>query len=485
MSNEAHRSHYRVTFSVISAGIFAYALLQSFVTPVLPTIQKDLHTTQSTVTWVLTAYLLSASIVTPIVGRIGDRVGKAKMFVVTLIALALGSLLAALATSIGVLIFARAVQGIGGGVLPLAFGIVRDEFPHRKVGGAVGFLAALTAVGGGIGVVLAGPIVHLLSYHWLFWIPFIMVSAACVAARRFIPESPVRGSTPISWQPAVLLSAWLVCLLLGLSQAPTWGWGSGRTLALFAAAVVLCGVWIVTEERAVAPLIDMRMMRLPAVWTTNVVAFVTGVGMYSTFAFLPQFVQTPTSTGYGFGASITGSGVLLLPNCVTMFVVSIAAAPIARRIGAKAAVVIGSLTSALGFAMLVLAHDHEWQIYIVTGVLGIGIGLAFSAMSALIVSAVSPEQTGVASGMNANIRTIGGSVGAALMASIVTAGVAPGRFPPESGYVNGFTMLMVAFALAAVTGLLIPVGRRVREPHHEHPELALVAGGTVVDAEAD
>src|SRR4051794_22331062 len=196
MSDSSPRVHYRATFAVLAAGVGAYSLLQSFVTPVLSPIQHDLHTTQSTVTWVLTAYLLSASVFTPIVGRVGDRVGKAKMFVATLGALAVGSLLAAVATSIWLLIFARAVQGIGGGVLPLAFGIVRDEFPGRKVSGAVGFLAALTAVGGGIGVVLAGPIVHALNYHWLFWIPFIMVMLSGVAARLVVPESPVRGRTP-------------------------------------------------------------------------------------------------------------------------------------------------------------------------------------------------------------------------------------------------------------------------------------------------
>src|SRR3954470_11884175 len=332
MSELAGRSDYRVTFAVLAAGVGAYSLLQSFVTPVLTPIQHDLHTTQSTVTWVLTAYLLSASVFTPIVGRVGDRVGKAKMFVATLGALAVGSLLAAVATSIGVLIFARAVQGIGGGALPLAFGIVRDEFPMRKVSGAVGFLAALIAIGGGIAVVVAGPIVHALNYHWLFWIPFIMTMLAGAAAYKFIPESPVRGSTPVSWQPAVLLSAWLVCLLLGLSQAPRWGWGSARVLGLFAAAVVIGGIWMAVEEHSVAPLIDLKMMRLPAVWTTNLVAFVTGVGMYSTFAFLPEFVQTPRSSGYGFGASVTESGIFLLPNCATMFLVSLAAAPLARRL---------------------------------------------------------------------------------------------------------------------------------------------------------
>src|SRR3954469_9991046 len=388
MSDTAGRSHYRVTFAVLAAGVTAFSLLQSFVTPVLTTIQQDLHTSQSTVTWVLTAYLLSASVFTPIVGRIGDRVGKAKMFVATLGALAAGALLAAVATSIGVLIFARAVQGIGGGALPLAFGIVRDEFPMRKVSGAVGFLAALIAIGGGIAVVVAGPIVNALNYHWLFWIPFIIVVLSGIAARVWIPESPVRGSTPVSWKPALLLSAWLVCLLLGLSQAPKWGWASDRVLALFVVAVVAAVIWVAVEHRAAVPLIDMKMMRLPAVWTTNLVAFVTGIGMYSTFAFLPEFVQTAKSAGYGFGASITQSGILLLPNCLTMFVLSLAAAPLARRIGAKSVVVAGSAVSVLAFAMLTFAHDHKWQIYVISGLLGIGIGLAFASMSALVVSAV-------------------------------------------------------------------------------------------------
>ena len=124
-------------------------------------------------TWVLTAFLLSASIFTPILGRVGDMVGKERMLVVTLAALAAGSVVAGLAHSITVLIIARAIQGIGGAVLPLSFGIVRDEFPGMKVAGAVGIIAAMAAVGGGAGIVLAGPIVSNLNFHWLFWIPMM------------------------------------------------------------------------------------------------------------------------------------------------------------------------------------------------------------------------------------------------------------------------------------------------------------------------
>jgi len=192
MSASLERASYKVTFAVLVLGVAAYALLQSLVIPALTTIQIDLHTTQNTVTWVVTAYLLSASIFTPVLGRIGDMVGKERMMVVALGSLALGSVVAGIAHSVMVLIIGRAIQGIGGGVLPLAFGIIRDEFPRDKLASAIGTMAALTAVGGGLGLVVAGPILSNLGFHWLFWIPLIMTSAAALLTHLFVPESPVR-----------------------------------------------------------------------------------------------------------------------------------------------------------------------------------------------------------------------------------------------------------------------------------------------------
>ena len=487
MASESRRTHHQVTFAVLAAGVAAYALLQSLVTPVLPTIQANLHTTQSTVTWVLTAYLLSASIFTPIMGRIGDMIGKERVFVATLIALAAGSLLAALAGSVTVMIVARVIQGIGGGVLPLAFGIIRDEFPREKLNGAIGAIASLSAVGAGLGIVLAGPIVDALNYHWLFWLPMILTVAAAVAAHFLVPESPVRTPGRISWAPALLLSAWLVALLVALSEAPTWGWASGKVVGLLVAAVVLAAGWVLVELRAATPLIDMTMMRRKAVWTNNLVALLIGVGMYAVFAFLPEFVQTPKAAGYGFGASITQSGLILLPSTVTMFLVGMAAGGLARRVGAKVVVLLGCVVSVVPMLLLAFAHTHTWELYLATGVMGVSFGLAFAAMSGLIVAAVPPEQTGVASGMNANIRTIGGSIGAALMASIVTANAQPSGLPREAGYTHGFAMLAGAMVIAALAALVIPASRAGRKvaaglPDDEpaHPELGVVAGGTLI-----
>jgi EmrB/QacA subfamily drug resistance transporter len=476
-----------VTFAVLSLGVAAFALLQSLVIPVLTTVQHELHTSQSTVTWVLTAYLLSASIATPILGRVGDMIGKERVFVATLIALAAGSLLAAVASSIGVMIVARVIQGIGGGMIPVAFGIIRDEFPAAKVTGAVGALASLTAVGAGLGIVLAGPIVNALNYHWLFWLPMILTVVAAVSAVLFVPESPVRTPGRISWLPAVLLSGWLVALLVALSEAPDWGWGSSRVIGLLVAAVVLAAAWILAELRAATPLIDMKMMRRTAVWTNNLVALLIGVGMYATFAFLPEFVQTPPAAGYGFGASITSSGLMLLPSAITMFCVGMFAGRLARLFGGKALVIAGCLIGSAAMAILAFAHQQEWEIYLSSAIMGVGFGLAFSAMSALVVAAVPPSQTGVASGMNANIRTIGGSIGAAVMASIVTSQLGPSGLPKESGYTTGFAVMAAGLVLAALAGLLIPTARGLRRGAGEldHAEMAMVAGGTVTGDESE
>ena len=488
MTGRTVRARPTVTFAVLALGVGAFALLQSLVIPVLTTVQHQLHTSQSAVTWVLTAYLLSASIMTPILGRVGDMTGKKRVFVATLIALAVGSLLAAVASSIAVMIIARVIQGFAGGMLPCAFGIIRDEFPAERVAGAVGTIAALTAVGAGLGIVLAGPLVDVLDYHWLFWLPLIFTVVAAVSAIVFVPESEVRTPGRISWLPAVLLSGWLVALLVALSEAPSWGWGSGRVIGLIAGALVLAAGWLFAELRAQTPLIDMRMMRLTAVWTNNLVGLLIGVGMYATFAFLPEFVQTPSIAGYGFGASITKSGLMLLPSAVTMMAVGMFTGRLTRKLGGKVLVITGCLVGCAAMLILAFAHSAQWEIYVSNALMGVGFGLAFSAMSALIVGAVPPSQTGVASGMNANIRTIGGSIGSAVMASIVTSQLAPTGLPKESGYTTGFAVMACGLALAAVAGLLIPTMKRgagVSADEPEHAEMAMVAGGTVVGEEID
>ncbi|MER6568182.1 MFS transporter [Streptomyces sp. NPDC001093] len=456
------RTSTRLTFAVLATGAGVFSMLQSLIAPALPTVQHALHASQSTATWVMTAYLLSASVFTPILGRVGDLVGKKRTLVGVLLAVLAGCLVAALAPDIGVLIVARVVQGVGGALFPLSFGIIRDEFAPAEVSGSISNLSAVIAAGGGVGMVAAGPIVSALDYRWLFWIPVAIVAATVLIAVAYVPESPKRAQGKVSWYGAVLLSAWLVALLLPLSQAGQWGWGSPKVLGLFAAAVVLFALWLTAEARSRTPLIDLRVMRLPAVWTTNAAALLFGAGMYAIWSFLPGFVQTPAAAGYGFGASVTASGLLMLPMLLAMFVSGVLSGRLEPRVGAKALLTTGAALGALACGFLTLWHDAQWQIAVVAGLFGLGIGLAFASMANLVVGSVPREQTGAATGMNANIRTIGGSIGAALTSVLVTGRLQPSGLPYASGYTHGWTLLALLCLAAAGAALLVPARRPTR-----------------------
>ncbi|GAA0947889.1 MFS transporter [Kribbella koreensis] len=449
---------------MLASVVAAFSMLQSLVTPALPLIQHDLHTSPALVTWVFTALLLSVSVSTPLLGRVGDMVGKERTLLIALVALAVGCLLAAIAPNIGVLIAARVVQGLGGAVFPLSFGIIRDEFPTERVPSVVGLVSAVIAAGGGLGIVLAGPIVQALGWRWLFWIPLVVVTTAAVLVRRYVPESPNRVPGRIDWLAALLLSGWLIALLLPLSTGRSWGWGSALTIGLFVTAAVLLVGWITVELRSKNPLIDMRMMRLPAVWTTNLVALLFGAAMFAVYAFVPQFVQIPKAAGFGFGSSVTQAGLLMLPMLVTMAVAGSLSGPLAPRFGPKAQVVTGSSLSLVAALLFARLHDSPWQLALSTALFGIGLGLAYASMTSLIVQNVPREQTGAATGMNANIRTIGGSIGTAVASSVITGHLQPSGLPAESGFTDTFYLLAAFSAAAVLLALAIPTARRIATP---------------------
>jgi EmrB/QacA subfamily drug resistance transporter len=445
---------------VLSLGGAAYALLQSLVVPALPVLQRDLHTSPSGAAWIFTSYLLAASVVTPIAGRLGDMFGKKRVLVVTLGGLAAGSLLAAVVTSLPLMIAARTIQGLGGAIFPLAFGIVRDQLPRERVAGAIALISGILGIGGGLGIVLAGPILDHLSYHWLFWLPLIVTAISAVAAIAFIPESTVRAPGNVHWLGAVLLSSWLVALLLPVSEASNWGWGSAKTLGLIVLAGVLAAAWVRAESRSSHPLVDMRMMRLPGVWTTNLAALLVGFGMYSAFILIPQLVQMPKSTGYGFGASVSQAGLFLVPSTIAMLIFSPISGRLSSVVGSKLPLVLGSIVSLLSFVVLAIANGR-WEIYLASALLGIGIGFAFASLANLIVEAVPAEQTGVASGMNTIVRTIGGAIGAEVAASILAGHALVSGLPAKHGYTITFSLCAAVLAVAVVASLMVP-GRQKR-----------------------
>jgi EmrB/QacA subfamily drug resistance transporter len=452
---ETERVHPNVILAVLSLAGAVYAVLSSAVIPALPTLQRDLHASETGVTWLLTGFLLSASVGTAIIGKLGDMYGKQRLLVWTLVTLAAGTLLAALSESLGMLIVARVIQGVAGGIFPLAFAIARDEFPRDRVAGSIGLMSAILGVGGGLGLVVGGLIDEHLNWHWLFWLPLPIMVAAAVCAWRFIPESPVRSPGRVNWTAAALMSVGLSAVLIGIAQTSAWGWTGTKTLVLLAFGLAFCCVWILVELHSSNPLIDMTMMRVRGVWTANLAAFLVGAGLYAWFLLLPQLAQLPRSTGFGYGVSVVTAGLYLLPCAVGMGALGSVAGRVQRRFGSRSALVAGAAVSAVACGWLAFTSRHPYDMLVSSMLLGIGIGLAFAALGNLIVQAVPPRQTGVASGMNTVLRTLGGALGGQIAATFVAASTLRG-LPALTGFTTTFAMAALFLAGCAAVALLIP-----------------------------
>jgi EmrB/QacA subfamily drug resistance transporter len=451
----AARVHPNVILAVLSLAGVTYAVLSSAVIPALPTLQHDLDASETGVTWLLTGFLLSASVGTAIIGKLGDMYGKQRLLVWTLLALSAGTLLAALSTSLGVLIVARVIQGVAGGIFPLSFAIARDEFPADRVAGSIGLMSAILGVGGGLGLVVGGLIDEHLNWHWLFWIPLPIMLVAAACAWRFIPESPVRSPGRVNWTAAALMATGLSAVLIAIAQTTTWGWTSPKTLVLLGLGLAACCVWIRVELHSSNPLIDMTMMRVRGVWTANLAAFLVGAGLYAWFLLLPQLAQLPRSTGFGYGLSVVTAGVYLLPCAVGMGALGSVAGRVQQRFGSRSALVAGAAVSAVACGWLAVTSSHPYDMLVSSMLLGIGIGLAFAALGNLIVQAVPPHQTGVASGMNTVLRTLGGALGGQIAATFVAASTLRG-LPALTGFTTTFAMAALFLAACAAVALLIP-----------------------------
>jgi EmrB/QacA subfamily drug resistance transporter len=453
---EQPRQHYNVTLGILTlAGAF-FALQQTMVIPALPALQRDLGTTTTWVTWVLTVFLLTASVLTPILGKLGDQYGKERLLTISLAIFLAGCVGCALAWDIGSLIAFRALAGAGGAIFPLSYAIIRDEFPREKMGVAIGLVSAVFGIGGGFGIVLSGVIVDNLSWRWLFIVGSVGVAISVALVHRFVPESPIKTPSRVDVPGALLLSAGLVLLLVALTEGEHWGWSSGRIVGLFVAGAVFLATWALVELRVPEPMVDMRMLVRRQVLFTNLTALVAGFAMFGSFVLIPNFVESPHDlpgrlarlVHYGFGASATEAGLYLLPSSVTLLFAGPLAGVMARRWGAKWPLAIGLLFVAASSASFAYWNDEPWQILAAVPWLGIGVGFAFASMAVLITEAVRPEETGVANGMNTVMRTVGGVIGGQVGAALLTAYPIGGTGIPS---VTGFE---IAFAISAVAGLV-------------------------------
>lgn len=463
-----------LTLGILAVTAVSYVLQQTLVVPALPTIERDLQTSTTWGTWVFTGFLLTSAIATPLLGKLGDMHGKKRLLLVAMGIFLVGTVAAAFATSIAMLILARALQGAAGAIFPLAFGIIRDEFPPEKVGSGLGTLSATFGVGGGVGLILSGVILENLHWSWLFWVGAIPIAIAMVLVWRLIPESPIRTPARLDWAGALLLSVALASLLVALSEGGPWGWTSAPTLGVIGVALASAVVWVLIELRIDEPMVDIALMRNPGVLWTNVAALIAGFSMFGTFLLVPTFVQMGAGLppqlasllDYGFGASVIEAGLYLIPASAMILIVGPLVGRVEPHVGARMLVMAGMIVLGIGGLLLALMHTEGWQIVIAMALVGTGVGLVYAMLAKLIIDAVEPSVTGIAMGMNTVTRTVGGVIGGQVGAAIISAHALAGSnglLPAE----RGFTITFLIAGVTAIAGAFLCLRIPRSAPRHE------------------
>jgi EmrB/QacA subfamily drug resistance transporter len=464
---EEGRQHYGVTLAVLTVAGISFAVMQTLVVPALPHFQREFDTSAAWVTWIATGFLLSSSVLTPILGKLGDSLGKKRMLVISLGIFGVASLGAAAAWSLPSLIFFRVVQGAGAAVFPLSFGIIRDEFPPEKIGLGIGTVSSVFGVGGGVGLVLSGVIIEHLSWHWLFLIGAVPVLASTVLLALYVPESPVKFPTKPDYVGGAALSVALGSLLIAISEGSNWGWTSAGVLGLLTVSAVMFTVWVRIEQLVPEPMVDLKTFARREMAATNVTTLIMGFAMFSTFILLPNFVQVPLGLppavaddlDYGFGATPIEVGLFFVPSSIAMMIAGPLAGAIGQRYGRILPLRVGLAFLVLSVTLLATVHDDPWNIYAWMVFMGIGLAFCFATLGTLVIDFSRPGETGVASGMNTIMRTIGASLGAQVSAAIISANTLAGtEIPVERGFTIAFTLSAVAAMLAFLPTLLL--GRR-------------------------
>ncbi|MFF9286975.1 MFS transporter [Streptomyces griseosporeus] len=437
------------------AGIVV-SLMQTLVIPIVPELPRLLHADASDTAWAVTATLLAAAVATPVMGRLGDMAGKRRMLLVSLVLLVAGSVTAGLSDSLAPMVAGRALQGLASGVIPLGISIMRDELPAERLGSATALMSASLGVGGALGLPAAALIADHLDWHALFWTSAGLGVVATGLVLALVPESKVRTGGRFDVVGGIGMAAGLVCLLLGISKGADWGWGSGTTLGLFAAAVVVLLAWGWWELRTPQPLVDLRSTARRQVLVTNLASVAVGFAMFAMSLVIPQLLQLPETTGYGLGQSMLAAGLVMAPSGLVMMATAPVSAAVSRARGPKVTLMTGALIVAAGYGLNIVLMAAVWHFVLVSCVIGAGIGFTYGSMPALIMGAVDPSETAAANSLNTLMRSIGTSTASAIAGVILaqmTTRLGPVSLPSRDGFRTvlavGAGAALLAFAVAA------------------------------------
>jgi MFS family permease len=471
---------------------------ETMLIPAIPDLIKDFGTSYSMSSWILTAYLVSGAVMTPIAGKLSDNYGKKKMLLAIMAIYTIGVSIAGFANNIYFMLVARAIQGIGMSMFPIAFSIIRDQFPREKISIGQGIITSMFASGAVIGLSVGGTIIQHFGWQATFFTIIPISISLLIVIWRFVdvkqneyPEQPFQlqrqaedkkssilnlnsdknyntktsGNKTIDIKGALTLAATITSFLLVLTFLETDSNNSSTQLVIgfLAVAVISLSLFIVVERRAASPLIDFKMMLDKTLLPANILIMIIGLSMFMVFQTIPILVRSPIP--FGFGESATNTGNVQLPFALVLLVFGPTSGFIISKLGSLRPIMIGTIISAAGFIGLLMLHQTEIGISVNLAILSAGLSLtSVGAMNVIILS--TPRQfSGVSLGISSLMRIVGASIGPAVAGmymqsnqSVLTIGGITRFFPSIASY----NLIFLTAAIVSIVSIAVAILLRLR-----------------------
>lgn len=440
---------------IIAALAFAGmggSFMQTILIPIQGELPRLLNAPPNDTAWVITATLLSASVCTPIAGKLGDMFGKRRIAIGLTVLLILGSLICLVSSSLPGLIVGRTFQGAGAGVIPLGISLLRDVLDPKKLGSAIALVSGTLGIGGAIGLPISALVTQHFNWHILFVMAAGISSLSLICMIFIVPKTNGGNGGRLDVLGAVGLAIGLVGVLLAISQGNRWGWSSPATLTSAGIGLVVFSLWAWYELRVVNPLVDLRVSVRPAVLLTNLASVAMGFALFSSSVAFPQLLGLSTDRG-GLGIDLLGASLVLMPSGLAMLAMSPIAGRIAQRVGSRPLLVAGALVLALAYLACMVLPLNLWLVAVINMFIGAGIGLGYAAMPSLIMSAVPRHETAAANGLNALMRSIG-TTGAAAVVGAILASTA--SINQSGSFATVFLLGLVAASICTLIACFIP-----------------------------
>ncbi len=459
------RSGWAVVIALLVADM-VYGFQQTAISPALPTVQQDLSASREWTVWLFSGYLIVGSVAPVFLGKLGDRIGRTRVYVWALVVFTLGSVATAVAPNIELVVVFRMVQGVGGVVFPLSFAIATEALPRDKVNSAIGILTGGFGFGAVVGFPVGGALAETLSWRWIFGVGALALALAVVMVRLVVPTLGRRVPRGLDTPGAVLFGGAIAALIVAITEGPHRGWTGPLPLAMFALAVALAAAWYWRETHTREPLMDLQVLRSRGVLLTNLTSLFGGYAVFGTNMLLPFLLQgtgeAPGAQAFGLAAGPLLIGIVLMPRAVGQAVFSPLTGPLVEAFGHRAVFTAGMVLSSLATFGLAFLRGQLWLVMVELLVLGVGFGFVVSLSGSIIALAAEPGETGIATSITSVLRRAGGAVGAQVSIAVLALLAGPDGGPSHTAYSVGFGICGLAGLAGVVCAALVVPRRRGR-----------------------